>query len=1718
MSNIPLLIRRVGATADELATSVLRDSHSSRSGEDSSHPSPVSALTPSCVPSSGEIPSRSGSQRNRSGYSVRWSSPVVTAHQANTPEEPFFSPLSSLPVDSCSEEAESGASITLKDTESLPFGRISSRSPRAQDIAELPPSLSFHTAGEGEAPRVHFRSRDDACTSQCVNSPQKGETPSSGRSKNLQSTPRYQSSGAPELVGPLIVSRPSSSQHSPPWKTKISFSSDFISLPLSQTGMNADGGRQSGRLGVRKMSGSSTDHWMAENARESGDGRPISSSIRSFLLSGKNPSQMMRLTGESPMSHCRSDANDSGRSRTQRANGLDPRRLTDHPLLSGEGDTAVPSNESRLQWNGKKTSESMNSLSSSLWSKTPACSSGITGPSQHRCENLSSHSYFFSKEQKQLSSAMVDTRHHLDKTNSKGAISQNGNGIVLRKELINQLDSFMLAHCAHHIAEPQRSANFRKILADLSAATPTLAPLLLNVSRHLKEVTDNLQQMQQSHKEALAQQEKELFQKFVNFFEEKIYEIVKEKKKAEMNSKRLEEEALDLRYSRDEELMRFKEEMMIKLNNCEKREEEFHSFRALIASVFQSNQRLIARSEELEDILRKHRIDFPVIPSDTIDVRTSALAEVGRRMFFSEGTDEKNENNGKNENDGITWSSPNGSTVSFSTQKREERRRRVAGSVGWTAISDQTGGSADSPRIGISHRHHLNNSASLETTSTTGQPYYRNISSQVPIDFMKASSEEMSAARLTLQKELLNCAFDERTAYRLEVNKLKSDNSELQQYIKKLEDTVTELHRYIHEKRFLCTDDTGETPLTPRPRDIPFSIQPELGIDLRKHTGEIMTEMGAISISLKHQLNSALLRLRQMVTVTEWMQEDTLVAMDEEVNGKGGVLPTIPVSAWSSVPHFLRTHVHPDVPNLKWSESDVGAIMLDFFKHYKELYESCWGYRDRKMLRPHAVQLFERRLSPLVVLDVTPETLFQGKQTQGEESGEEVIPFGYVVSQFIRHYLMTLTISHSNRSQRWGGEPLRPVNESPPPHDDERSSSASLTANIDAGATSRGVVGVAATSAISSPTTSSVGSLALPGTLHATYSSGNAEHVVELEFTRMAYNLWWAANRYSSTQPLCYLFVAVVHGKLPVKVFDDMQQCLTAVASCAKLMDADGSGTFTYPKLVHGVQRMVVDLGVNAGRSAILACVQVFEENNSPLFGGRVNTAALLSDESTILVSNGGADSQSSPTKSEGAEGCGGGTSGAPFSSSQKSTPPPGGGKAQGSVKQIHISSHLPPRITATKLPFRSEQPPGASVFCRFWRRLVIQQYEFEYSALEELLSPLVVESEVVFGLYVLPIPEALYHIQQYDKIPSGWEAAVREMFFPSSNDRIQAVNLQEASHSWSTDSDGDIGEAKDVVKKVMTSTPSLSHSSLTMGENRNGDPLSTDVPPEGGSEAFSSLIREQGVVHRQRWTAQRERMEQVFEKVIHRLPRLNRSVHFPFTAAVEKISASDEHAVGRLLRERRKRMEASSTIFSPEKIRAAKGEGQNSSQDGSLPLSEQHHPFRGFTQHTPQVSSPNSLLSPITLPDGLLLAKKNENIQANLGNHKTESPLNIEEKDGTSRGRKKQKQYIKKSSRGASFSTSVPTVSESHNNKNNSTYTSNSYRYPGSSTTRKKRRNVLPASDRGDKENIVIKKDSELVEWYSFVHELHQRSLPFCGKLCKWSMDTKKNLPQSAP
>nr|CCD13623.1 unnamed protein product [Trypanosoma congolense IL3000] len=367
----------------------------------------------------------------------------------------------------------------------------------------------------------------------------------------------------------------------------------------------------------------------------------------------------------------------------------------------------------------------------------------------------------------------------------------------------------------------------------------------------------------------------------------------------------------------------------------------------------------------------------------------------------------------------------------------------------------------------------------------------------------------------------------------------------------------------------------------------------------------------------------------------EWIDGESLLRGPEDREG-WGLIPVFPPSVWNEIPHFLRTNLAGDVPNLNWSGEDVAALLYEFFSRYDALRDACRTVRDSRMFVPRVYQLFERIEHSLVRLDATvSETL---------ESVENV-PFGYVVSFFISNFLRSHTSASPHRN------------------------------------------------------------LLQPGTVISVYSTSSSTSPVEMEFTKMSYNLWYASHRHKSSQPLCYLFVNVLEGRLPLQIFGLMTRVLRNVENTISKSDTEGSNLFSYNKLVSIVLKLVGDMDAQVGRCAVLAVAEMFKVNDLPLMGGKINTYDISADEATLA------------------------------STERRLT-------NRSPVRHAHHSKSDSSFGQAFK---------GASVLTCFWRRLVIRSHERVYDIMESILGPMVLESQVVVGLFVLPIGSSMAALRAFD-------------------------------------------------------------------------------------------------------------------------------------------------------------------------------------------------------------------------------------------------------------------------------------------------------------------------------------------------------------------------------
>lgn len=901
----------------------------------------------------------------------------------------------------------------------------------------------------------------------------------------------------------------------------------------------------------------------------------------------------------------------------------------------------------------------------------------------------------------------------------------------------------------------------QKTLSLLPAVYPLLTKVAEAMQRYTEDVATSLRHAATEKAEALRQQEKELYERFERFFEGKIRELMLARRQAEEAAKAEHAAAFALRQERDVELMAVKEQLVQRMNNCEKTEDQFRDFRHLIASVFNTNQQLNLRIEQLEEVLACHRIDLPPASGEMMAFQTSLD---GQQSFAPQASNV--------DGDGNDDSSSGGGEV--------------------------RGG--------------------------------RNKSHKLPVQFMAAAKEELVSSRLTLQKELLHSAFDDHSAYRMRINGLKQQNLDLSFTVSELEEQVRDLYTYIHEKRFVRqVDEQGNeiAVMTPRPRGVPLALQTELGIDLRHSTANILSELSTLSINMKHQLNSALLRARQLHTLSTWLDEGNATAangggvagMLERVS-EAAAIPVFPVSAWPSIPHFLRTFITPDVPNYFWTEAQAACILYNFFKNYQAIRRRARFVRDNKMLAPRVYQLFEHREVLLVRLDAGKDDVV---------AAEENMPFGYVVTQFAREVLASLCpqsvqphlplVLPGTVSLRFAQRSSTPSQTKPPPNDGVVCDSmhgpgSQRTAIADEQLTAKDC------------------------------SWKDAAPIVEFELARFTYNLWYAAVRYQLSQPLCELFLKLVDGQVPIETFDLMETVLGRLQRRIEGLDSDGTRRFAYSRLVKETVRSVSDMDAKVGLHAVQAVAQTFEANHTPLYGGTLGSVALFADE-TYCMRESLTASLEKGTMRAAAGSTADKTAAAVAAKQTVRTPLPS--------SLITREVPLPTSFTASSPP--SMLPPiGATCIVRFCRHLVQDTLEGLYTRIEVALCPLVEESEVVLGLYLLPLPRAKAALATLDK-----------------------VTLEEGIYAALVGST-ETGDGRSPTR-------------VTMGRISAAALADTQLRPEAAdvlgvrslTNDYMTLLESRKNVLKDKRTEDRHVATRMVDKAVQGLPHFKMSTHFPF-------------------------------------------------------------------------------------------------------------------------------------------------------------------------------------------------------------------------------------------
>ncbi|KPA85637.1 hypothetical protein ABB37_00039 [Leptomonas pyrrhocoris] len=1035
-----------------------------------------------------------------------------------------------------------------------------------------------------------------------------------------------------------------------------------------------------------------------------------------------------------------------------------------HQKSAGETVTGGPSGRSRT------TATPITSTSPLLSTPTPV-EKNVGAPSvrstPHEGQSLATNSF----------DAAGSGYRAVNRTSESASFSAHVAGVTstVRGERLKELEDYVLQRAGRHAIMTERQKAVQKALSLLPTLYPQLTNILDSVQRYTEDMAAQVRHADDDKAEALRQQEQKLYAKFETFFEGKIKELVLARQKAEARAEAEHAAAYTVRKERDTELVEVKEELLERLNECEHTEDQFRDFRHLIASVFQTNQQLTLRIDQLESVLARHRIDIPPASTELSAYKTSSEVQ-------ETGAGRDGANGGNRGNSGTE---------------------------------------------------------------------VRALSTQVSVAFLAATNKELVKSRLTLQQELLHSAFDDHSAYRLRIAGLSRENEDLTFRISELEEKVKDLYTYIHEKRFFTqVDEYGNetTPLTPRPRDVPLALQSELGIELRHSTADILTELSTVAINMKHQLNSALLRARQLHMLSAWLNEGDITcgdaasgvgvvgAMLEHV-AEAAVIPVFPVASWPSVPHFLRTNVSPEVRNCFWTEAQAGCILYNFFVSYKAVRGRARFVRDGKMLAPRVYQPFEHRRVLLTRLDASKAEAAQS---------EEKIPFGYVVSQFAREVLIQL----SPQSTQDALPLVLP---------------GTITTRYPLNPPARGAATAAAAAAVEAVNSKRKKSVPARKIVDGEVDEKDCEWaeaapVVELDWTRFTYNMWYAAMRYQQTQPLCQLFVDLVDGRLPLETFDVMENVLARVQRLVDQLDNDRSRRFSYQRLVNGVVRWVKDAGAQAVLRGVQAVVQSFESHHSVIHGGTLSPLDLFADETYCdreeMVSSLPTEKHEHKQRNTVVRASGtvsAATSAVPATQEKPRTPLPGSLL----IRQLPLPSVGRGVVSSFALA-----PLGATAFVRHWRRFVRDALEEVYTRIETVLAPLVEESEVVIGLHLLSVPRAQAVLAELDNL--ALQAALRSAVFGGSTS-AGSISFDLTGHN-----PGD----------TLTGAKLVAEAADLLGVH-------------GVARSFLKLLESRRGAQEEKKVVERQVATETVMKAVSLLPRFKRSTHFPFQQQSEAAAAA---------------------------------------------------------------------------------------------------------------------------------------------------------------------------------------------------------------------------------
>ena len=568
----------------------------------------------------------------------------------------------------------------------------------------------------------------------------------------------------------------------------------------------------------------------------------------------------------------------------------------------------------------------------------------------------------------------------------QGAMSKLRGTLVTKEQQVRRLESHIALHCSSNKPLESHVDGYCKVLDEIADWHPALINIFGTVKHYMKELVESIGKSRAEHEITLNAAVKAAVEAREKFFEDRFVEVLKKKRALEKHVAELQRKNDQLCRSRDEELMKAKQEVVEAIRRADSESEGAKSLRGLINTIFTVSNELKDRVLLLENIIEENKLPIPPASREVIQI-TGSKAEIA--------------------NEDST-----GTTKLLSEHDAAHNKRRLQQQAGIEFV--------DASRRELEQCRLHTQSALVYCASETQSSYKIMVSSLTQENAtLKLQVKELTDKMSVIQRDVYGLRFGDvalwqdrgkhkdarEESVRTPNTNQTSPQGMMLENFSELQYTARSAPRVPLEENDGDSVMNDRSLLTPRPK-IPFDAQATLGIDLFRPTADIANQLLCVANNLKAQLGEMMVKYRRFSAAAAWMEQRTLNFIAEStIKDEPALLSTVPSANWDTVHHFLRTDVHPTVLNMSWSCQLTAMVVMRFFESFEEMSFVARRERDQKMIAPRVFQQYERRQHPMAFLDATSDDLL--------DEGRPV-PIGYVVTAFLRAEL----IAHMDPSDK----------------------------------------------------------------------------------------------------------------------------------------------------------------------------------------------------------------------------------------------------------------------------------------------------------------------------------------------------------------------------------------------------------------------------------------------------------------------------------------------------------------------------------------------------------------------------------------------------------------------------------------------------------------------------------------------------------------------------